>query len=286
MPEPTGIAATAEDFHGQPCLRLVFGPQDNVLVALHGAHVLSWLGAGEERLFLSPKALLDGKSAIRGGVPVCFPQFNDRGPLPKHGFARNLRWMAGGTGRDAATSDVQLSLRLASDATTLAIWPQQFEAELTVSIGPGRLKIELAARNTGTAAWSFSCALHTYLRVHALAGVRLEGLSGQPYWDGPSDTRGTQSGDIAFTGEFDRVYRAAPQPLVLRDGSRALRIAQSTTFADTVVWNPGAAKCATLADMPADGFEHMACVEAAQVEQPIVLTPGAQWVAWQRLSVD
>ena len=285
MAEPAGAVATTEDFHGQPCLRLTFGPQDSVLVALHGAHVLSWRGSGEERLYLSPKALLDGKSAIRGGVPVCFPQFNDRGPLPKHGFARNLRWAAGAAARDPATSDVQLSLRLASDAATLAIWPQPFEAELSLSLGAGRLKITLAARNTGTEAWSFTGALHTYFRVQALAGVRLTGLSGQPYWDGPSNTRGVQSGDIAFVGEFDRVYHAAAEPLALRDGQRSLRIAQSPTFASTVVWNPGAARCATLADMPPDGFEHMACVEAAQVEQPVTVAPGASWAGWQALSV-
>ena len=25
-------------------------------------------------------------------MPVCFPQFAERGPLPKHGFVRNLPW--------------------------------------------------------------------------------------------------------------------------------------------------------------------------------------------------
>ena len=62
-------------------------------IYLHGAHLTSWVPAGgSEALFLSPKAEFVQGSAIRGGVPVIFPQFSDLGPLPKHGFARTLDW--------------------------------------------------------------------------------------------------------------------------------------------------------------------------------------------------
>jgi glucose-6-phosphate 1-epimerase len=53
-----------------------------------------------------------------------------------------------------------------------------------------------------------------------------------------------------------------------------------------VVWNPGEAKCAALADMPAHGFARMLCVEAAQVFEPISIPAGGQWVGWQRLTVS
>ena len=69
-------------FQGLACQRLTLPCGDTVLVALQGAHMLSWISQGRERLFLSPNNLWDGKSAIRGGVPVCFPQFNQRGTLP------------------------------------------------------------------------------------------------------------------------------------------------------------------------------------------------------------
>lgn len=36
-----------------------------------------------------PKALFAPPKAIRGGIPICFPQFSDFGPLGQHGFARN-----------------------------------------------------------------------------------------------------------------------------------------------------------------------------------------------------
>ena len=68
-----------ELFQGQPCRRIRITCGDTVLVALQGAHVLSWVSGGRERLFLSPANHWDGRTAIRGGIPVCFPQFNARG---------------------------------------------------------------------------------------------------------------------------------------------------------------------------------------------------------------
>jgi glucose-6-phosphate 1-epimerase len=72
--------AQAVDWKGLPAIALKLGQGDSVLICLQGAQVLSWVGLGQERLFLSPRAAHDGQSAIRGGIPVCFPQFNQRGP--------------------------------------------------------------------------------------------------------------------------------------------------------------------------------------------------------------
>jgi len=47
-------------------------------VHLHGATVYSWKSGGEEHLWLSSNAVMDGSKAIRGGVPVCFPVCESR----------------------------------------------------------------------------------------------------------------------------------------------------------------------------------------------------------------
>ena len=55
-------------------------------------------------------------------------------------------------------------------------------------------------------------------------------------------------------------------------------------FADTVVWNPGAAKCATMTDLEPQDYHWFACVEAAQVGTPIRLAPGQKWQGMQTLT--
>ncbi|MDP3701326.1 MAG: D-hexose-6-phosphate mutarotase [Hylemonella sp.] len=273
-----------ELFQGLPALSLSLPCGDHLLVMLHGAHVVSWVSGGRERLYLSPRSRFDGHSAIRGGVPLCFPQFNQRGPLPRHGFFRNLPWHADGP-PVLMPELARQSLRLPASAATRAFWPQAFEANLTLELRPGSLLITLDLHNTDGVPLGFTGALHTYLAVDDIASVQLDGLDGQAEWDALTDRHGQAAGPLRFPDEFDRVYVAAPGPLVLHDGEERLRIEQSPGFAHTVVWNPGAEKGAQLADLPADGHAHMLCVEAAQVMQAIALPAGGTWQGWQRLSV-
>lgn len=275
------MSAQPVEFHGQPALRLALPQGGACVVALHGAQLLSWTTAdGVERIYLSPRAVFDGQSAIRGGVPVCWPQFNQRGPLPKHGFARNTAWRLEATGAD------HLVLALQDDAATRALWPHAFDLRLTATLAPGSLRVALDVKNTDTTPWSFAAALHTYLRVDDIADVRLHGLQGAPRWDAVRDVRHAEPSDaLSFEAEFDSVYGARPSPLRLAQPSGVLQIAQSTTCTETVVWNPGSALCARLADMPEDGYRHMLCVEAARIDDNVVLPAGAAWQGWQQLTV-
>jgi glucose-6-phosphate 1-epimerase len=181
---------------------------------------------------------------------------------------------------------------LASSAVTQALWPHAFEAALDVVLTPGALRLEFSVTNTDTVPWPFALALHSYFRVRDLGQLGLSGLAGQPYWDAAAHLanpahRQIQAADpIRFAGETDRVYAAAKGPLTLLEpGLSDLRIEQSAGFTETVVWNPGAAVAATLADMPDDGFGHMVCVEAAKIDEPVSLAPGQTWSAWQSMAV-
>lgn len=286
MPEPAG---QAETFRGQPCIRLQAGPQDSVLVALQGAQVLSWVSQGRERLYLSPQAVLDGQAAIRGGVPLCFPQFNQRGPLIKHGFVRHLPWQQAPdqpcVQRSPCSASADLVLRLTDDIHTQAWWPHCFVVELALQLSPGRLHMALSVCNTGAAPWSFTVALHNYLRVDDIAQVRVEGLQGCARWNALTNNHSVQQGVLRIQGEYDSVFHAAAAPVQLHDGAQGLALVQSPSLQNTVVWNPGAGQCAQLADMPANGYRGMLCIEPAQIDTPVPLAPGAAWSGWQTLSV-
>ncbi|WP_198083661.1 D-hexose-6-phosphate mutarotase [Variovorax sp. E3] len=270
------------EFRGQPAVRAVGADGSALTVALHGAQVLSWTTAdGVERLYLSPRAVFDGQAAIRGGVPICCPQFNQRGMLPKHGFMRNLPWAP-----EASGTPGTLRLTLRDTEATRQLWPHAFEAHLEARLSAGQLHTSLTLVNVDSAPWTFAAALHTYLRVDDIADVRLEGLQGAKRWDSLRDDRYEETAAaLHFDAEFDSVYAAPAQPLRLVQPAGTLEISQSPNCTETVVWNPGAVLGAKLADMPEDGFRHMLCVEAARIDEPVLLAPGAQWQGWQQLCV-
>lgn len=284
-------------FRGQPAVALAVPAAGQAIVMQQGAQVVSWCTAdGHEQLFLSPRAFFDGSSAIRGGVPVCFPQFNQRvlaqRELPKHGFARGLPWRAG----DLVIAGDAVSLQLHLNESDLPAglrqrWPVSFAAILEVMLAPGRLRVGFEVLNTDASSWPFALALHTYLRVTDLAQTRLNGLQGVSYWDAVTHLHDPQSiktqaqSPVLFSEQTDRVYRRVPRMITLECPDRILRIEQSSSFSETVVWNPGRELCATLADLPADGYRHMVCVEAAKIDQPVMLEPGERWHGWQQLTI-
>jgi glucose-6-phosphate 1-epimerase len=271
------------DFHGQPAITLRTSGGAQAVVSLFGAQVLSWVPArSDERLYLSPKARIDGASAIRGGIPVCFPQFSGLGRLPRHGLVRDRVWTV--AGQRSGDGFALLTLRLAEDDGALALWPNAFAVELTIVLENDRLDVELEVENTGHAPFAFTAALHTYLRVREVENARLEGLYGHEYRDAADHDRiKRDTGDgLAVESETDRVYHDVQRPLLLRDSGRSLGI-HAQGFPDVVVWNPWEERCAELPDMPANGFRHMLCVEAAAARHKIELDAGENWSGRQTL---
>jgi len=271
------------DLNGLAALRL-HGPRGaSALITEHGAHLVSWIPAGgAERLYLSERSAFRGGAAIRGGVPVIFPQFSTLGSGRRHGFARVLPWTPRGS--PAAEGAATAAFALRESPETLAEWPHPFELVLTVSLGARELALELEVRNSGERPFAFAAALHTYLAVADIAAARLHGLCGAAFRDQTDGGRADRDcgESLAVNREIDRIYAAPAAALTLSEAGRRLRIA-AENFTEVVVWNPWEEKCALLTDMPPRGFEKMICVEAALIGAPVALQPGTRWRGRQTL---
>ncbi|MFG6446728.1 D-hexose-6-phosphate mutarotase [Roseateles sp. BYS180W] len=287
---PVSIPLTR--FQGLDALELRAPDGACATLLLHGAQVVSWRPAGaDEQLYLSPQSAYATGQAVRGGVPVCFPQFGSRGNLTKHGFARTKPWQL--VQAEVGQDDALAVLKLMDDAATRMVWPHTFEAELSVRVAGTVLELELACENHGDAPFEFSAALHTYLRLTHSMSAALQGLDGLAYWDAAAKRSGTQGDEpLGLDGELDRIYQGVGERhaqtegrrLMLSDGARRLQISQQG-FEDAVVWNPGETLCQQMEDLPDSAWREFLCVEAAQVLRPAQLAPGQTWVGLQRLEL-
>lgn len=266
---------------GLPVLR-VATPLASGEVYLHGAHVTSWQPSGADPvIWMSSAAQFRPGTAIRGGVPICFPWFGPgrTGLSPAHGFARTAPWRLTGASDDAGA--VTLTFALTHDDVAgvpgVQHWPFRFEATYAVTFGE-ELVLALTVHNAGTESFSFEEALHTYLAVTDVTTATVVGLDGARYLDkaaggGPEPV--VQDGPVTFAGETDRVYLTGV-PLTLHDpGSRTITITPADG-ADTVVWNPWVDKAAAMADFGDEEWPTMVCVETANaLDDAVTLAPGA-----------
>jgi glucose-6-phosphate 1-epimerase len=259
---------------------------------LQGGHLTGWQPrGGAPVLFLSRRAVYAPGQAIRGGVPLVFPWFGphatDRS-APMHGFARSRPWHLL-TSRPAADGAIVLELALEDDAATRALWPSRFRLRYRVTIG-ATLGLALEIVNTSPAPFTFESALHTYLAVGDVATVSIRGLEGTTYIDKVDAMTRKRQGPAALrlTGETDRVFLGTRAACVVADPSLGRRVVlDKTGSATTVVWNPGEAKAAGIADLEPDDWRHMLCVETANAaDDAVTLAPGARHVMSATLRVE
>lgn len=263
-------------------------------VYLYGGHVTSWKNEhGEELLFLSSKAVFKPPKAIRGGIPICFPQFGSHGTLEQHGFARNRFWSIDTDPPPFPANTPNkafVDLILNPSEEDAKIWPHSYEFRLRVTLGPGGdLMLTSRIRNTNSdgKTFSFTFAYHTYFSVSDISEVRVEGLETLDYLDNLKDKeRFTEQGDaLTFESEVDRIYLSTPSKIAIIDHEKKRTfVLRKDGLPDAVVWNPWDKKAKAMSDFGDDEYKHMLCVEAAVVEKPITLKPGEEWIGRLELS--
>lgn len=235
-------------------------PKASGVISLHGAHVLSYQPTGEEDLlWLSGNSQFDGKAAIRGGIPVCFPWFA-KAASPSHGFARTSEWQL--HAYQITQENALITLQLKDDQGTDATWPHPFKARLLFEVGE-ELNVTLEVMNIGGHPWTFTGALHTYLNIGDIDTLSVTGL-GKTFIDKLDENAPQAEPEtLSVTSAIDRIYTEPKEEIVVHDPTLGRDIIiKNSGHNSAVVWNPWQEGAQSMADMQDDGYQHMLCVES------------------------
>ena len=271
--------------HGLDAL-LVDTPLATAAVSLFGGQVVSFAPTGQQDVFWLSPLRAELPTPIRGGTPVCWPYFGRQGQsneVPAHGFVRTVPWQLVAASREA---DGTVVLELEPPPL------QDLALRLRMQLRIGRtLEQRLSTTNAGTQPVRFTEALHNYFRVGDAATVRIEGLDGLTFLDkNDGGNAHVQQGhwdlhDPRDPGRADRLFPGAGGRYRLVDPGLRRRIdLQVDGGRSAVVWNPGEAGAARMADV-GPHWREFVCLEAANAGADVVeLAPGATHTLVQTIS--
>jgi len=199
-------------------------------------------------------------NAVRGGVPVLFPQFANKGPLSKHGFARNLIWQEQSAWQK--TSEVGVVYELDLSNQDVLNWPYKATLKLEIIADPYQLFMKLLVVNKGVNALEWTGGLHPYWWVPNLIETEIVGLKFDSYDKLALNANG-----------LERIFPNKNPVTLVRGKTSALKI-QATGFDEWMVWNPGREAAGLLTDMPIDDWQHFVCIEPVCINKPVKLHSG------------
>ena len=231
-------------------------------IALQGAHIFEYkCGNKEEILWLSETSAFEYGTAIRGGVPVCWPAFGMNNPsLPQHGFSRTAMFEFISS-CEVNKRKTEVLLRLTHTPKSLKLWNYKFSLDFKVTISD-TLVMELQTTNRDTKEFTLTQALHSYFRVSDISNALVKGLKSKPRFDALTNKTFTQKYDISFKEEFDSVFQEVTNEIVLEDKSRRVSI-KNEGSTSVVVWNPWIEKGARMSGMRAEAYKEFVCIETA-----------------------
>jgi len=234
-------------------------------LSLQGAHITEYAPLGDDNLlWISQSARFQQGTAIRGGIPLCWPWFGnhpDRPDRPQHGFARNSRFRIISERDDAQMSAVLLALDTTPEFSE---WRSAASLEVEIRLSD-TLWMEVRTTNTSDGSLWVGAGLHSYFKVSDCHEITIPALTGLDYLDKTQGfARSRQLEPMRISGEVDRVYLAALPRLELMDPHRPSHVAiDAWGHTDLVIWNPGPVTAAGMSDFDDLGFRNMVCIEPA-----------------------
>ena len=277
-------ATTVEDQ-----IMLELDANNSVSVNLHGATVTSWRHRGEEILFVSSKAVYDNKKAIRGGIPICFPQFGPWSLGPQHGFARTTRWSVYHPPTSLDEGTITAILELSDTETTRALWGFQFTVLYSITLSHTALDLKIGVENNSAKPFSFTLLLHPYFSVSNVDAITISGFENSSFIDKNknSEVSEQKENEVKISCATDKVFPNVLGPHAILDPNKnRVVIVHKENFPDTVVWNPWSEGAKKMSDFGDDEFVRMVCVEPGAVQNNIELEPTKEFDASMTITVE
>lgn len=240
-------------------------------VSLYGGQVLSWQPKGQLPIFwLSDNSQYSTSSAIRGGIPLCWPWFggdvkSTNGEMLKvsnHGFVRQSQWHLDNI--EITESEVVVVLSLSGQQFS-AHWPTAFKLTQKL-VFSAQFQQVLTMTNMSDVTVAYTGALHSYFKVSDPKKVTISDLDKSSYDDKLTGQQKQVSELENCLGPIDRVYYNGDSKIIMDNGWRRAITVTSDNCHQWVIWNPGQQAVTTMADMHMNAEQEFICLEAANTQ--------------------
>jgi glucose-6-phosphate 1-epimerase len=236
-------------------------------VSLYGGQVLEWQPIGQKPVFwLSHDSQYNLGTAIRGGIPLCWPWFGGEVKLANgnvikaknHGFARQSQWQL--ADMKITSDNVEITLFLEGEQLS-PHWPGAFKLTQTLIFNETFTQT-LTMQNLSEQSVAYTGALHSYLCVGDPQKTEIPALNDVTYDDKVSAVDGLQSPLNNCSGLIDRIYHSDERMVIVdHEWQRELEI-RSGGCQQWVLWNPGP-DAQGMSDVHLHGENEFICLEAA-----------------------
>lgn len=249
----TDLAPELSLFHYNeiPVLKLEHPLLGSALISLQGAQLLQWQPKNQKQsvLWLSEIEPFQKGKAIRGGIPLCYPWFNNAG-TPAHGYARISLWQLA----DYIIEENQIKLTfvlLDKNGIVEAKLKMQFDQNCTLTFSH--------YKNEGA-----QIAFHSYFNLENIDNVEVQQLPTQcqNFLTGQQEST---SSHRYINENIDCLYQVPTfSQAQIKDKilNRIIHLQQQNA-SDMVLWNPWHKETSS---MTPTAYQQMLCLESARIQ--------------------
>ncbi|HDL5149887.1 TPA: D-hexose-6-phosphate mutarotase [Mannheimia haemolytica] len=212
-------------------------------IALQGAQLLSWqpYNAEQDVLWLSEIEPFRIGSAIRGGIPICYPWFGSI-KEPAHGTARIQEW--------------RLVEHTCSDENVGLVFALENKAKMEMMLGE-TCELYFTHLDPEPA----QLALHSYFNIGDIEKVEVQGLPTRCF-DKLTDQEVEVPSPRKISENVDCIYPAQAVNFIQDFANQRTIKVEHINATETVLWNPWHN---TVSAMTETAYQNMVCVETARI---------------------